>query len=113
MRGLPKIIRTRNDIEVLMAYLGTPAATPDRVAWGLRQLRGLLASRQRYEFDRVLTEGEDPDGPEPEYRVLPGQGEAQDERHQFQLADDPTGRIYRLGLTDAEVRDWIEQLEAL
>jgi len=102
-------VRTRADIESLMAFLGGPSATPDRIAWGIRTLRGLLATRQRYEFDRILADGEDPDGPEPEHRVVTDED---GERRQNKLVDDPNGRIYRLGLTDVEVEHWIKTLES-
>ena len=110
MRGLPKRVSSRGDVEALMAYLDTPAATPERLRWGLAKLRGLKTSRHKYVFDRVLADGEDPDGTEPEYRVLDSQGESQDERHQFKRVDDPDGRIFRLGLSESEVDQWINQL---
>jgi hypothetical protein len=109
MRGVPKTVRTRADIESLMAFLGGPSATPDRIAWGIRTLQGLLATRQHYEFDRILANSEEPDGPEPNYRVVTDEG---GDRRQNKLVDDPNARIYRLGLTDAEVEDWITTLES-
>ena len=109
MRGLPTTIRTRGDAENMMALLDTEMATPERIRWGIQTLNGLLDTRQHYEFDRVLADGEDPDGPEPDYRVVTDED---GERRQNKLTDDPNGRIYRLGLTDAEVNAWISKLES-
>ena len=33
-------------------------------------------------------------------------------RRQNKLQSDPNGRIYRMGLTDTEVEDWIATLES-
>jgi len=109
MRGLPTTVRTRADIEHLMAFRDTPPATPERIDWGIRTLRGLLTTRERYFFDRVLADGEEPDGPEPEYRVVT---DDDGNRRQNKLQSDPNGRIYRMGLTDTEVEDWIATLES-
>lgn len=108
MRGLPATIRTRGDIEHLMAFLDTDSATPQRISWGIQTLRALLATRECYVFDRILADGEESDGPEPQYRVVTDED---GERRQNKLKSNPNGRIYRMGLTDAEVEDWIATLE--
>jgi hypothetical protein len=41
-----------------------------------------------------------------EYRVLANQGEARDEIHEFQLAENPPSRLVTLGMT-------LEELDAL
>lgn len=109
MRGLPTTVRTRGDIEQLMALLNTEAVTPERIAWGIVTLNALLATRQCYVFDRILADDEDPDGSEPEYRVVTDEDGS---RRQNKLKANPAGRIYRMGLSDAEVEDWITQLES-
>jgi len=109
MRGLPAVLQTRADVEMLLAFLGTEWATPERIEWGLKTLRGLLATRQVYQFDRILGPDEEPDGPEPEYRVVTDED---GERRQNRLVDNPNGKFYRLGLTETEVENWITKLEA-
>lgn len=111
MQGYPKHIATRQDVEHLMGYLGTPFATPENKAKGRAFLQGLLDARQHYVFDRVLADGEAAGGTEPTYRVLDGQGENQNERHQFILTDNPQARIHRMWLTAAEVEGWIAQID--
>lgn len=109
MQGYPKIIATRGDIEHLMTYLSTPWATPENIARGLAFLRGLL-NTQHYVFGRNLADGEQPDGPAPQYIVL-----TQDDgtRRQEVLTEDPTALLHRMGLTVAEVNDWIAQIEGV
>lgn len=110
MKGYPKHINTRTDIEHLMSFMGTPLATAENLQQGHAYLTGLL-NTQHYVFDRVLADGESADGPEPDYKVMEGQGANEDERHQFVLADNPRAPLYRMGLTATEVQDWIAQLE--
>ena len=110
MKGFPKHIATKQDIKHLMAYLSTPHATAENKAQGIDFLNSLLNTRN-YVFNRVLGESEGPDGPEPEYKVLDGQGEAGDEKHQFVLVEDPNARLHKLDLTAVEVQDWINQIE--
>lgn len=110
MKGYPKHINTRTDIEHLMSFMGTPLATAENLQQGHAFLTGLLDT-QHYVFDRVLGATESPDGPEPGYKVMEGQGANEDERHQFVLADNPRAPLYRMGLTATEVQDWITQLE--
>lgn len=108
MYGYPKIINTRHDVEYLVGYLGTHWATEENKQRGLSFLRGLRDNTQIYVFDRILSESEDPDGPEPDFIVL------QDEdggRKQMRLEENPNALIYRLGFTVAEVENLIATVE--
>ena len=108
MDGDLKIIKTRHDVEYMVGYLDSNWATPDNVQRGLAFLRGLRDNTTRYVFDRVLSENEQPDGDEPEYRVLENED---GEREQFKLEEDLTARIHRLGFTQSEVQDLIDTIE--
>lgn len=108
MYGYPKIVKTRHDVEYLTGYLGSKWATQANVESGLAFLRGLRDNTTRYVFDRPLTENEQPDGEEPDYRVLLNDD---GEREQFALQEDPTARIHKLGFTKAEVQQLIETIE--
>jgi len=108
MYGYPKIIKTRTDVHYLVGYMGSKWATETNVQRGLAFLRGLRDNTTQYVFDRMLTEGEDPDGSEPQYRVLPSE---EGEREQFTLQDNPTARIHQLDFTVAEVQQLIDSVE--
>jgi len=112
MKGFPKYIATRQDIEQLMAFMGTPLATPENLQRGHAFLTGLLDT-QYYVFDRVLGATEAPDGSEPQYRVLANQGPNEDERHQFILTANPRARLHQMGLTVSQVQGWISDLEGV
>ncbi|MEW6648138.1 MAG: hypothetical protein AB1450_13145 [Pseudomonadota bacterium] len=107
MYGFPKLIATRQDIEHLMGYMGSPWATPENKQRGLAYLGGLL-NTQHYVFDRNLAEAEQPDGPEPQYIVLTQEDGT---RRQEVLADNPAAPLYQMGLTATEVQAWIAQIE--
>ncbi|WP_280564909.1 hypothetical protein [Chromohalobacter sp. 48-RD10] len=109
MYGYPKVIKTRQDVEYLVSYLGTDWATDDNKQRGLAYLRALRDKTQHYVFDRVLAEGEEPDGPEPEYRVTEDEDGA---RHQHVLVDDPNAPIHRLDFTAGEVNQLIQTVES-
>lgn len=108
MYGYPKIIKTRHDVEYLVGYLGSKWATQANIERGLAFLRGLRDNTTRYVFDRVLAESEQPDGDEPDYRVLENDD---GEREQFKLEEDPGARIHKLGFTQAEVQQLIDTIE--
>jgi len=109
VKDFPKIISTKADIDYLMSYLGSPLASPENKGKGLVFLNGLLSTKA-YQFDKTLTVDEPPTGPEPDYRVLENQGENNDERHQFVLAENSQAKIHRTGLTVTEVQDYITQV---
>lgn len=109
MYGYPKVINTRQDVEYLVGYLGTDWATEENKQRGLAYLYALRDKTQHYVFDRVLADGEEPDGPEPEYRVTEDEEGA---RHQHRLEEDPNALIHRLGFTEAEVQQLIQTVES-
>lgn len=108
MYGYPRTIQTRHDVEYLIGYLGSDWASDENRAKGLEFLRGLIDNRQSYAFDRTLPEGEEPDGPAPEYIVLTDEDGA---RRQERLTDDPAAMIHRLGYAVAEVEKLIATVE--
>lgn len=108
MYGYPKIIKTRHDVEYLTGYLGSKWATQANIERGLAFLRGLRDNTTRYVFDRILGENEQPDGTEPDYRVLTNE---EGDREQFKLEEDPDARIHKLGFTQAEVQQLIDTIE--
>jgi len=106
MKGFPKHIATKKDVEQLMAYIGTPSATPEKMTKGLLFLNNLLNTKH-YVFDRILTSSETPDGVEPDFRVLENQGANNDERHQFSFVENANAQMIKLGLTEIEVQNHI------
>ena len=111
MKGYPKIIATKSDIEYLMGYLGSPLATAENKNKGLAFLNSLLNTKV-YQFDKILVGAELPTGTEPDYKVLDGQGENNNERHQFVLAEDVNAKIHKLGLSVIEVQNYISTVGA-
>ena len=73
-------------------------------------LRGLLAGRWAYVYDRELSEGEEPDGASAEYKVV--QDEESGDRAQLRRQEQPQAAIFQLGFTVAEVEAYISELEA-
>jgi len=110
VKDFPKIIATKADIDFLISNLGSPSATVENKKKGLVFLNGLLNTKV-YQFDKTLTATEPATGPEPDYKVLENQGENNDERHQFVFVEDPNAKIHKLGLTVAQVQDYITQVE--
>lgn len=106
MRGFPKHINTKRDIEHLMGFLSSEHATPENLNKGLAFLNGLLASTRRYVFDRTLTADEPLDGPDYVVRY-----DEDGTRMQFRPENDPNAKLYRMGLTEAEVENWIARIE--
>ena len=108
MIGVPKRYNTATDLENAhaLALEGRLPAAPIRRAW-----EALLNTQQVYVFNQTLASEDDRTGPEPDYRVLTGQGENEDEIHEFKLVDDPNGRINKLGYTASEVQSKINELE--
>lgn len=108
MIGVPRRLVTASDFETAhaLALEGQLPAAPVRKAW-----EALLNTQRVYVFNQVLASEDNRTGPEPEYRVLTGQGEGEDEIHEFKLVDDPDGRINKLGYTASEVQNKINELE--
>jgi len=110
MHGLPRRISTRADIDNLWSFVGTPFDTPAMRAAVIAKLRALLTTDTHYVFSRVLTDEADRAGPEPECRVLHGQGDDSDEIHEFVLTDNPGSLVKRIGMTAAEINALIQEI---
>lgn len=108
MYGYPKRINTRQDAEYLVGFLGTQWATRENVEQGLKYLKGLRDNWRAYVFDRDLGENEEPDGSEPDYRVMEDEDGV---RQQYRLEENPSAPIFRLGFTVKEVQGLIDQVE--
>jgi hypothetical protein len=93
MNGIPSKIQTREDVLHLQSYLGTEFDTPEARADILAQLSAIRNTAQHYVFTRALADEIDRAGPEPEYRVMMGQGLDSAEIHEFHLVDDPGSRF--------------------
>lgn len=110
MKGIPKAVRTRGDIDNLLSYLGTPYDTPDARAAIIAQLQAIRATAQHYAVTRMLDSEAERAGPEPNYRVLSGQGETGDEIHEYRLVDNPHSRLNDIGMTLAELDALLQEI---
>lgn len=114
MRGFPRnALKTRQDFEMMQARAAEGSLRPRQVSELRRHWQSLLDGRFAYQYDRVLAEGEEPDGQEPEYRVVE---EAEDDgetvsRVQFRRAEVVSSRLARMGFSQAEVEQAITELE--
>lgn len=105
MYGIPARLQTREDYERLHTAALRGLADKDGLA---RHWNGLLSSRQTYQFDRYLEEGEAPNGEAPEYLVMEQEdGRRRQERRT--LADGAVIDI--LGYSESEVLAKIAELQ--
>lgn len=114
MRGIPRnALKTRADFATLHEAALRDELRPHEVAELRRQWQSLLAGRKAYQVDRVLAEGESPDGDEPEFRVMEELDEATDEvtRTQYKLTETLCSRLCRLGFEVEEVEAALVELE--
>ncbi|WP_445157667.1 hypothetical protein [Halomonas sp. E14] len=114
MRGIPRNqLKTRADFMLLQEAALAGELRPYEVADLRRHWQALLDGRVAYEVDRVLAEGEAPDGEEPEYRVMTDEDEASGEaiRTQYRLVETGCSRLVRLGFEVEEVEAALAQLE--
>jgi hypothetical protein len=109
MHGIPRILQTRADFDLALAMARSGEAHPPIVA---AHFAGLIEASRTYVFDKVLAEGEAPDGSMPAYCVLEG-SEALPTRAQLKQVTDPVARLFALGYTVAEVETIITELGAL
>jgi len=109
MHGFPKVINTRQDIDHLLQFLDSKWATRENIDRAMSYLQGLKDGTQSYQFDRVLEEGEAPDGDYPDYLVLTDEDGT---RRQLALAHDPNAALYRLELSETEVDQILNALES-
>lgn len=100
MKGIPGHLAARDDIDHLRGYLGTVWDTPEHRATVIKELEAIRNTHWHYAFARVLSAEADRAGPEPEYRVVAGQGA---ELHEFQLTVNPHSRLVTLGMTLEEL----------
>lgn len=108
MHGMPKRLNTKADFERVHA-LTKAGKIP--VKEMIKQWNGLYNSRNKYAFDRTLSEDENPDGGEPDYRVMTEEREDGTVlRQQFKLEENPSGRIFKLGYTVNEVQAKLTEL---
>ena len=109
MHGFPKVINTRQDIDHLLQILDSKWATRENIDRAMSYLQGLKDGTQSYQFDRVLNDGEEPDGNYPDYLVLTDEDGL---RRQHAFAHDQNATLYRLGLTETEVDQILNTLES-
>lgn len=99
MHGFPKYLNSRADYENIIRDFGYTGEVK-------QAYQALLNTACHYVFDRELASGEDPDGPEPEYRVMEEQmPDGTIKRIQFKLVDDPDSKLKQLGFTRQEVEE--------
>jgi len=109
MHGFPKVINTRQDIDHLLQFLDSEWATPEDIDRAMSYLQSLKDGTQSYQFDRVLEDGEEPDGDYPDYLVLTDE---EGTRRQQAMAHDRHDALYRLELTETEVNQILNTLES-
>lgn len=114
MINIPDYLQTRQDFDNLHSRIVVGKSRP-RKAELLKEYQALLNGRKEYFYDRDLDADEDPDGAEPEYRVVSGiDDETQQEfRKQYRLQDNPSARIVKLGFTAVEIEQRINELEGI
>ncbi len=114
MINMPDYLQTRQDFDNLHGRIISGKSKP-RKAELIREYQALLNGQKMYFYDRDLGQEEEPDGPEPEYRVVSGvDDETQQEfRKQYRLQDNPAARIIKLGFTSEEVEQRITELEGI
>lgn len=108
MHSIPRILQTRTDFDEALRMARSGEAHPPVVA---THFTGLLESSKHYVFDKLLTEGVEPDGGMPAYCVLDAT-EQTPSRAQLVQATNPEARIFSLGYTVAEVETIITELGA-
>lgn len=112
MKGVPDVLRTRQDFENLRDGVVSGKLSGRNAGRAISHWEALL-SRHRYKPDRLLDAGEEPDGPEPDYRVMELKDEDSGEvtREQMKREDDPNARIHHLGFTVEGVAAAIELMK--
>ena len=109
MIGIPRnALKTRADFEMLHQAAVSDQLRPHEVANLRRHWQALLNGRFAYEVDRALGEGEEPDGDEPEYRVVTDESGV---RTQYKLVESASSRMSVLGFTTQEVEAALAELE--
>jgi len=115
MRGIPRnALMTRNDFELLQQRARDGELRPQQVEELKQRWQALLNGRYVYQFDRILEDGENPDGSEPDYRVIEEEDESTGEivRRQYKRIESSTSRLVKLGYTVSDVEDALAELGA-
>lgn len=101
MIGFPKHLNSKQDYENIVKDFGY--CDEVKAAY-----QALLATNKHYVFDRELTDGEEPDGSEPEYKVMSEElPDGTVKRVQYRLVDNPNSKLKQLGFTIEEVEEVI------
>lgn len=114
MRGIPRnALKTRADFEMLQQAALSDGLRPHEVESLRQHWQALLNGRFVYEFDRVLAEGEAPDGAEPDYRVMEDEDEDSGTvtRMQHKLVESQHSRLRGLGFEVSEAEAALAELE--
>ena len=107
-------LKTKGDFERAHEMALNGELRPRDIEQLKRYWKSLLGGRWRYDRDRLLDEGESPDGGEPEHRVMVEQTEdGAEERWQFKRVEDSSARIHKLGFDVETVEAKIAELEDL
>lgn len=102
MRGYPKFLGTKAD------YLYVIKNFP-KSAWQ-QDVENLLATKQDWFFVRSL-ESADAGVTDATHKVLVEEGMDSDAAptfSQYELRDNPNARMFQLGITEAEIKTWLE-----
>lgn len=115
MKGIPhNSLKTAQDYEGMQELALAGELRPRDVDTLKRYWASLLNGRFCYERDRLLGESEEPDGDEPEYRVLTEEADdGTEERWQYKRVEDSHARIHALGYDVATVENKIAELEGM
>ena len=101
MIGCPKHLNSKQDYENIVKDFGY--CNEVKAAY-----QALLATDKHYVFDRILAEGEESDGIEPDYKVMSEESDGGTiRRMQYKLVDNPNSKLKRLGFTVKEVEEVI------
>jgi hypothetical protein len=101
MIGFPKHLNSRQDYENIVRDFGYCLEV--KAAY-----QALLNTDKHYVFDRELAVGKQPDGPEPEYKVMSEElPDGTVKRVQYRLVDNPNSKLKQLGFTIEEVEEVI------
>jgi len=107
-------LKTKGDFERAHDMALNGELRPRDIEQLKRYWKSLLGGRWRYDRDRKLDTDEDPDGEEPEYRVMAEQTEDDtEERWQYKRVEDGKARLHKLGFDVPTVEAKIAELEDL
>lgn len=108
MISIPAILKTREDYDRAEQCAVSGVYKPSDV---IRHFVGLQQNRFSYVFDRILAEGEAPDGAHPEFRII--EDDETGVRTQLKQEEMANATIFQLGYTVSAVKKIITKLEKL